>query len=458
MNSYGIINFSVLGGGGEVGANCFQLNCNGTRILLDCGTHPKKEGLDCLPDFSLLDGLPDVCLLSHAHMDHCGALPYLYKNFPGIRSFCTAPTRAIADCMLKSSVSVMEILSRERQIYDYPLYDRSDVAYSMRFLAGRSYNQPIDIGNGSPVELRFVNAGHVLGAASILLKFPGHTVFYTGDICNRRQFLVGGRECIGEEERIDTLIIESTLGATEIEKTSSYTQEIEKLAASIREVIQRGGSVLIPSFALGRTQEMINIICHLQDDCRIPQVPVYSVGLGRAIYQIYDRFSEYLHPDSRLYPLDRTEQIRNVWEKGLVDKLLLKPSIIISTSGMMTENTPSAMIAQRMVSHSHHGIFFVGYLDPETLGYRLLHASAGDALHFELGAPPVEVLLENVKQFRFSAHASRNYLLDLIERFNPQNVVFVHGDSDALTWMEQNATNGARSFIPETGHELILEA
>ena len=458
MNSYGIINFSVLGGGGEVGANCFELNCNGTRILLDCGTHPKKEGLECLPDFKLLDGAPDICLLSHAHMDHCGALPYLCKNFPGTRSFSTIPTRAIADRMLRSSVAVMDILARERQIYDYPLYDHSDVAYATRLLDGLPYNQPCEMGNGTPIELQFINAGHVLGGASIFLKFPGHNVLYTGDISHRRQFLMGAREQLDEQERVDTLIIESTLGATEDGGLGSYAEETERLAESIREVIDRGGTVLIPSFALGRTQEMINVICHLQEKERLPQVPVYSVGLGRAIYQIYDRYADYLHPDCELQPLDRTESLKNVWEKSFVEKLLLRPSIIIATSGMMTENTPSAMLAQSMASHSHHGIFFVGYLDPDTLGYHLLHSSRGDALQFELGAPPVEIVLEDIQQFRFSAHASRQYLLDMVERLNPQNVVYVHGDSDALAWMEQNSSNGARSFVPETGHKLILEA
>lgn len=458
MKSYGIINFSVLGGGGEVGANCFQLACNGTRILLDCGTHPKKEGLACLPDFRLLEKPPDLCLLSHAHMDHCGALPYLQKCYPGVCSYSTIPTRAIADRMMRSSVTVMEMLARERQIYDYPLYDHSDVSLAVRLLNGVPYNIPVEIGNGTPIELRFINAGHVLGGASILLKFPGHTVFYTGDISHRRQFLIGSRERLDETERVDTLIVESTLGATEEPESSSYQSEADRLAEAIRDVLRQGGSALLPCFALGRTQEMINVICHLQRNNKLPRVPIYSIGLGRAIYQIYDRYSDYLHPESSLTPLDHTVQLKNVWEKGLVQKLLLKPSIIIATSGMMTENTPSALLAQSMVTQSHHGIFFVGYLDPETLGYRLLHCKPGEALQFSFSAPPVEVILENIRQFRFSAHASRRYLLQMIERLNPKNVVYVHGDPDALVWMESNSTNKALSFIPETGHECVLEA
>ncbi len=458
MESYSSINFSVLGGGGEVGANCFQLAVNGCRILLDCGTHPKKDGLDCLPSFDLLDRRPDAYFVSHGHVDHCGAIPYLCKQFPSTRGFATIPSARIIDRMLHNSAVVMDMLAKERGIADYPLYDHFDVGHAMRFLEARPFSEPFTFCEGFDAQAEFIHAGHVLGSASILLRFPGHTVLYTGDISRTRQFLMGGCSRLPGKVHVDTLIIESTLGATEEETAGSYNDEVYRFAEAMRRVLHRGGTVLVPSFALGRTQEIANIIAQLQEEGELPFTPIYTVGLGRAVYEIYDKFIEYLHPHSTLRPLSRFERLGNVWDPAVVQNLLRRPSIIVATSGMMTENTPSAMLAQTMVKSSHHGIFFVGYLDPDTLGYKLLHAKPGAALQFELGAPPVNVVLEDIAQYRFSAHASRSDLAAIIDRIHPRNIIYVHGDEDALDWMRSNTGNGATSFVPAVGQTITIEA
>ncbi len=457
MNSYSVINFSVLGGGGEVGANCFELSFNGFRILLDCGTHPKKEGNESLPVFDLATQSPDAYLISHGHIDHCGAIPVFNRRFPDVPGYTTPPTRHIVDRMLHNSVMVMEMLAQERGIPGYPLYDHYDVGCSMRLLNAHRFGMPFSPGNATDVEVTFVQAGHVLGGASILIKIPGHTLFYSGDISCTRQLLLAGCTHPDDISHIDTLIIESTQGATDDEEKCGYEEETHRLGCAMRRVLKRGGSVLLPSFALGRTQEMVNIVSRLQLYGEIPFVPVYTVGLGRAVYEIYDKFSSYLHPDVELRPLSSTNRLGNVWDKSVVDDLLRKPSIIIATSGMMMENTPSALVAQAMVSQSHHGIFFVGYLDPDTLGYKLLHASPGDALQFELNKEPVEVVLAEIAQYRFSAHASRSELVNIVRRLNPEHVIYVHGDPDALTWMQFNAGNGARSYVPGVGETIAIE-
>ncbi len=457
METHGSINFSVLGGGGEVGANCFQLSFNGHRILLDCGTHPKKDGLDCLPAFDLLSRPPDAYFISHGHVDHCGAIPYLCKQFPNTRGFATIPSTRIVDRMLHNSAVVMEMLAKERGIADYPLYDHYDVGYAMRFLEGRPFGEPFSFCDTLDARAEFIHAGHVLGSASILLHLPGHTILYTGDISRTRQYLMGGCKKFPKKLHVDTLITESTLGATDNDGNGSYHAEVEQFAAAIRRVLHRGGSALVPSFALGRTQEIANIVAHLQETGELPFTPIYTVGLGRAVYEIYDRFTEYLHPSATLRPLSRFERLGNVWDPSVVQNLLRTPSVIIATSGMMTENTPSAMLAQTMVKSSHHGIFFVGYLDPDTLGYRLLHAAPGDKLQFELGAPAVTVALEDIAQYRFSAHASRSDLAAIIERIRPKNIIYVHGDEDALAWMAANTGNGAETFVPAIGQTITIE-
>ncbi len=452
------ISFTVLGGGGEVGANCFQLCFGGHQIIIDAGTHPKKEGRDALPEFSLLNRAPDVALISHAHVDHCGSLPYLVRQFPGVKTHVTTPTFRIMDRMLHNSVAVMTTIARERGIADYPLYEHEDVGYAMRGVKGHAYNAPFRLPIEPFAEAEFRMGGHVLGSASILLKLPGHTVYYTGDICDTPQELLGGMQPIEDGLEVDTLVIESTHGATEEARVKTYPSEVERLGESIARVVRGGGTALVPSFALGRTQEVLNIIARLQDTGKIPDVPVYASGLGRAIYELYNRFEDYLLPNAHLQPLDRFGKIGNVWEPTIAAELISRPCIIVATSGMMLENTPSAMIAQEMVKQNHHGIFFVGYLDHETLGYKLLHSEPGASMSFGLGREPVEVKLQNIDRFHLSAHAPRAALTRVIEKIKPKNVIYVHGDPDAIAWMQQHTANGCRSYAPVIGQTVTLGA
>ncbi len=458
MASRKSITFSVLGGGGEVGANCFQITQNGYQLLLDCGTHPKKEGLDSLPAFSLLTRAPDALLVSHGHVDHCGSMPYLLRQFPSVTTYTTLPTARIMDRMLHNSVSVMETIAKERGITEYPLYDHEDVGYAMRRVEHFDFEQPFSLGAEEEIGVTFHHAGHVLGSASILVRMPGHTLFYTGDICENDQELMGGYTPLDDGVEIDTLVIESTQGAADESIVSPYFQESLRLGECIRRVLKGGGSVLLPSFALGRMQEILNVVARLQEEGVIPEVPVYASGLGRAIYELYDRFTDYLAPDAELRPLTQFGRIGNVFDPAVVERLLQEPCIMVATSGMMLENTPSALIAQEMVRYNHHGIFFVGYVDPDTLGYKLLNAKPGERLRFALGCPSVEVKLENIHRLHFSAHANRKSLRAIVERLKPKNVVYVHGDPEALTWMRDNTANGSHTYMPQIGQTVTLGA
>ena len=258
--------------------------------------------------------------------------------------------------------------------------------------------------------------------------------------------------------QVNTLVIESTHGATGDSEARVYKDEIEKLSDAVASVLRGGGIALIPSFALGRTQEIVNIIARKQEEGHIPMAPIYASGLGRAIYEIYDRFPEYLAPGAELRPLSQFKRIGNVWSPEVVRSLTSEPAVIVATSGMMLENTPSALIAEELMKSNHHGIFFVGYLDHETLGYKLLHSEMGDKLRFGLGRPPSERKLENVKRFHFSAHAPRAELRRVIDRINPKNVVFVHGDPAAIEWMREHTAGGRNAFAPTVGQTLTLEA
>ena len=452
------ITLTVLGGGGEIGASCFQVHLNGSSVLLDCGFHPKKEGFDALPQLERIREAPKALFVSHGHHDHIGSIPLLLRRFPNVKIFSTPPTYRIMDRMLHNSVTVMETVARERGIEAYPLFNHSDVKNAMQCVRPKDMDEPFMVPMDVPLEVEFLYAGHVLGSASLLLRTPDHTLLYTGDICERPQELMDGLAPWTSQERIHTLIIESTHGATSEAEYPSYEAELLRLGEAIAAVLRRNGCVLIPSFALGRTQEVINALARLQEEGLIPFVPIHVSGLGRAIYEIYDQYVEYLKPDANLRPLDLFERIGNVFDPHLLESLVSRPCIIVATSGMMFPNTPSAVIAERLVQETHHGIFFVGYLDADSLGYRLLHAQPGEKLQFQTGQPEVEIKLENIQRFYLSSHAFRNCLRRFIERVNPKNVVFVHGDPDALEWMRTNGANGCHTFVPNVGDTVVLRA
>jgi Cft2 family RNA processing exonuclease len=428
----------------------------GLDILLDSGLHPKKEGVEALPEFSLLSKAPDAAIITHSHIDHCGSLPHLLKMFPTVAPYATAPTLRIMDRMLHNSVSVMGILKKERHIHDYPLYQHSDVEYAVKKTYAIEMGQEFAFSPDSELRATFSPAGHVLGSSSVRLNAGGRSVFYTADICAVDQELMPAFQYPDDPESIDTLIIESTYGANETADAVSYSDEIERFGAAMAAVLANNGSVLVPSFALGRAQEILNIVARLQDEGVLPDVPVYASGLGRAVYEIYARFRDQLKPGADLSPLSKFEKVGDVWNPEVARKLLREPCIIVATSGMMIQNTPSAAIAQEMVKDPRHGILFVGYCDPDTLGHQVKTCSPGDSLDFILGAGPTEIQLDNIQSFHFSAHAPRKALQRVIERIKPDHVIFVHGDPEAMDWMYENTPNGASKYMPSIGETLSL--
>ena len=448
--------FTSLGGVGEVGASAHLIEIDGLTVLLDCGLHPKKDGKSSLPDFSRLRRAPDAVIISHGHHDHCAALPYFLKMFPTTVPYATVPTVRILNRMLHNSVSVMEKIQLEQGVEDYPLYDHADVENAIRRLYGIPMGQNFAILPDSPVRVMFSSAGHVLGSASVLIKGTDHTVFYTSDVCAVDQELMPALAVPDEAKDVDTLIIESTYGANEEADRIVYEDEISRFAEGINRVINRGGVVLVPSFALGRTQEVLNILARLQDTGKIPYVRIYASGLGRAIYEIYARFRDELRPGADLVPLDEFESIGDVWDPVEARKLLKEPCIIVATAGMLIENTPSAMIAQHLVKDPRHGIFFVGYCDPATLGYKLRQAQKGDSLIFQTGGEAVTLQLDDIQWFHFSAHAHRQELIQLVDTIQSKNLIYVHGDPPALDWMHGHSGNGRKKFLPKIGQPIAL--
>jgi len=210
---------------------------------------------------------------------------------------------------------------------------------------------------------------------------------------------------------------------------------VERLVEAISAVLARRGSVLIPTFALGRTQEILGLLALLMQEGRLPRQPIYIGGLGRVFTEIYDIQAHRVrrqHPDLRL-----TESLNLVvLERGEAEKMKLTGGkIFVVTAGMMTENTAAHDLAARMIEEEQHAIFFVGYADPDTPGGRLKATLEGDTFPF---SPMTGELVRRceVQDFDLTAHANREELLDLVGRVGPKVVLLGHGDDDARAWFE----------------------
>ncbi len=456
------IKFTALGGCGEIGANAYYLELDGTGILLDAGVHPKKYGRESLPMLEALRRKEiHAILVSHCHIDHLGAVPVFLKYFPAPRIFMAPPSYPIAIRMLHNTVTVMERLKEEKQVADYPFYTHEEIDMISHLFQGMEYDRPFPIpsGNGnhrSDLEGVFLDAGHILGSAGILIRGKTKTVFYTGDTCRHDQTVIKG--AIYPKEKVDLLIMENTLCSSAEAEKKRRGNEVQRLAAEIRRVLGRGGSVLLPTFALGRTQEILAILDRLKKRNRIPDVPVLVSGMGRVFSKIYDRFAlQTRRKDQEL--LFKNIQVKQIKPKTpLTPKLLKTPSILVATSGMLNEKTPANRIAQWMVEDPKHGIFFVGYLDEETRGYHLLTAGQGDEVILDEAAPP-RMKKCDVLTFRFSAHSHRGEILSVVEDTRPKKVVLVHGERGSVGWtaeMIHKMDRRIQVIIPEAGKEISL--
>ncbi|MDX1764832.1 MAG: MBL fold metallo-hydrolase [bacterium] len=453
--------FTALGGCGEVGANSYHVVVDGTGILLDAGIHPKKYGRDSLP---MIDALRQkeihAVLISHCHIDHLGALPAILKNFATRQIFMTPPSYPISMRMLHNTVTVMERLKEEKGIDDYPLYTREDIDMVTQLFQSMDYDTPFPIpsanGHEPEPEGMFLDAGHILGSAGILIRSREGTLFYTGDTCGQDQTVIKG--AVYPEEKIDTLILENTLCSSSQAETKKRGHEINRLASQISKVIDRDGSVLIPTFALGRTQEVLAILNSLRLRGRIPDVPIRISGMGRVFSKIYDRFALHTRrkdPDLLFKNVDT----RTLGKKTPLGKnLVKKPCIIVATSGMLSEKTPANRIAQAMVDDPKHGIFFVGYLDEETPGFKLLTGPENSEIRLNGEAEPKQKKC-TVLSFSLSAHSHRGRILQLVEDLEPKKVVLVHGEEGSTGWtaeMVRQMKKGIDVIIPEVGRTYDL--
>jgi len=427
-----MIEFLPLGGAGEIGANCYYLNIEGIGIILDCGMHPQKTGFDSLPKFDMLFDKPtDYVLISHAHQDHLNALPFLIKKFPHLKIITTPQTRAVAELTLHNAISILKRQIDER---DIKIYSREEVDLLIKSINYKSYNEKFTLNSSnsnSKMQAEFYDAGHIIGSAGILLSSDDKKIFFTGDINLSSQTLLTGANL--PSEKIDILICESTYGATDSSAINYWNDEIERFSRSINANINNNGSVLIPVFALGKLQEMLSTIWLQMKQNKITPVDIYTSGIGNKISRIYD-FNRYVvERNQKEFVLCEIPQ-KNLNELKDFDELFKFPSIVLASSGMMIESTNSFMLAKRWLQKKNAAIFTVGYMDPSTPGSIISKSRKGETIQLTERDEKVEVKCE-IKNFRFSAHSKREELISIVKKLNPDNIILVHGEKEAINWM-----------------------
>ncbi len=426
----------------DIGASAWFVDLEGHRILMDAGVHPKLDGRESLPLYSAIAHEElDAIALSHCHHDHVGSLPVAMRHFPKAHVFMTDLSYFIVERVLHNSVNVMTRQREELGIAEYPLFTHDEVDEIEPLFQAYKCNREIEwaafhkLRSGLPSPtLEFTDAGHALGAAGIMLRGQKQTLFYTGDVCFHDQTILKAARF--EDVKADVLIMETTRGARDPMPGFTREGEIKRLGAAIENALQRGGSVLIPVFALGRTQEILAALALLMRSGQLKKQQIYIGGLGRVFTEIYDLEAHRTHRNLTNLRLNEALELV-VLDKNTIENMKLNSRrIFVVTAGMMTEKTPAHELAVRMMGDPKHAIFFVGYADPNSPGGRLKAAKHGETFPFSPSAGEVTKNCE-VGDFDLSAHANRDELLDFVGDVNPHTVFLGHGDAPARAWFEE---------------------
>ena len=405
--------FFPIGGGNEIGANSYLLQLNGTKFVLDAGIRLGSDKsfprFTALYEKNILDGLWDIdaILVSHGHLDHIGALPEVVGEGPGIPIYATGPTKDIVETQLKPR-RVNEAFVDVQVVNEF---NEKRVQCVIENIVPAEWGQPIHL---KDCQITFFHAGHILGAAMIYIETDSGNVLFTGDFTPFDQLTVPGYR-VPDNLEVDLLITESTYGYQETKHINTIATEREIFASKIEKCLEENGNVLIPAFAIGRSQEVALILQSLIYGGELEPFMIYIDGLAQYFCEIYERHEVKIF-DSNIQKAP----------KDLVDNLDVFNGIIVASSGMLLDRSASAKYAEKILPDPQSTIFFSGYLDEESPGHMLDVLSRGKGKSFRLNGKNISVNAI-VDAYRLSAHTDNNGILTLIERVNPKKVIFVHG-------------------------------
>lgn len=412
------ISIECLGASREVGRSAFLLQTD-RQILLDYGVKIfDKSGM---PQFPTENISPDIAIISHAHLDHSGFVPALYKH-SRINWFSPPPTEEICELLWRDSMKIME----KRLPYGLKHFNRATknfrpIPYNHSFHSGET-------------EITFTDAGHISGAAITTLDYAGKRVCYTGDFKMGETQMHSGAKPVKD---VDMLIIESTYAAREHPPRKKLEMQ---LIDEIRETVENGGTTLLPAFSLGRTQELIAVVRKYDKN-----VPVFVDGMGKELTRMYLNHPQYIKdPKSFRKAVNSVTMVRSIPEKKRASRT---PGVIITSAGMMSGGP---VLNYLFNVNSKSKVIFTGYSIEGTNGWKLLNEGYITKDEHDLAVDlPVEYL-------DFSAHAGRSDILKFIKEANPGKIVLVHGDTPEVFAEELRAQFGYDVIAPFLGDRIEI--
>ena len=419
-----------LGGVKQVGRSCFVVVTPETKVMLDCGINPgEMSGLDAYPRIDWfnfdLDDL-DAVVISHAHIDHQGFLPTLFKY--GYRGpvYCTEPTLPLMILLQTDSVKIANSNGT------YLPYAARDVNEVIKHCITLPYGKPTDISPDVTITLN--NAGHIMGSATVHLNISGaHNILYSGDYKYARTQLLDS--AVSMYPRVETLITESTYGNT-TDVMPDQQSVYRGFTESINRTLMEGGKVLLPVPAVGRAQEIMLVMAKEMKEGRLIESPIYIEGMISEASAIHMSYAHYLGSEVRksvsqgINPF-QSEYFTVISGYGKRDDILNdeNPAIVMATSGML-EGGPSVEYFKELAPNPKNKIMFVSYQINGTLGRRVLDGAMSEVSMMDKSGKVkvVPVRSQTQKIDGFSGHSDFNQILNFVSRIRPKRVLVNHGE------------------------------
>jgi uncharacterized protein len=419
-----------LGGVKQVGRSCFIVVTPESKVMLDCGINPgEMSGLDAYPRLDWLnfdlDDL-DAVVISHAHIDHQGFLPALFKYGYKGPVYCTEPTLPLMTLLQMDSVKIANSNGT------YLPYEVRDVNEVIKRCITLPYGKPTDISPDITITLN--NAGHIMGSATVHLNISGaHNILYSGDYKYAKTQLLDS--AVSVYPRVETLITESTYGnSTDVMPDQQFVYR--SFSESINKTLTEGGKVLIPVPAVGRAQEIMLVMAKEMKEGRLVESPIYIEGMISEASAIHMSYAHYLGSEVRKSVLQginpfQSEYYTVISGYGKRDDVLNdeNPAIVMATSGML-EGGPSVEYFKELAPNPKNKIMFVSYQINGTLGRRVLDGTMSEVSMMDKSGKVkvVPVRCQTQKIDGFSGHSDFNQILSFVARVKPKRVLVNHGE------------------------------